>query len=181
MEEPNKAISPATQKKLTGATMNMRFMKRKNIDATPLENSVKLDSDAMEWISATVAETSTDPSQNKSTSYVLNKQNALPQQATDVDTYGLSAKIIGRRSFKNFNKAVQDTYQAMLDEKVRGKARAKAAKHTISDEEMLDRYKKYVQGEDNNKVAPVGNLDKKNKRAKNRPKQISSTTKKQRL
>mmetsp|Transcript_24759 Transcript_24759/g.36975 ORF Transcript_24759/g.36975 Transcript_24759/m.36975 type:complete len:248 (+) Transcript_24759:268-1011(+) len=74
------------------------------------------------------------------------KQIPLFEIATKTDMYGISSEIIGRRSFNNFNKPVQETYQAAIHARRRDKIDKKVEKEQISDEELLKRYEKYVKG-----------------------------------
>ena len=147
-------------KRLTGATMNMRFMKRKgdsSTSGTPDMKEIPADDGVeKEWTESDLG----GPHQ------VDDSMANLPLIANAADMFGISAEIVGRRSFGNFNKAVQDTYASALEEKVSGKRRIKAGKKTISDEEMIARYQKYVKGEDNNNVKAIGNLAQKGKRKK---------------
>lgn len=147
--------------------MNMRFMKRKHEpDQNSVSESKKESSQGMEW-SKTI-----DSNQPSDVSH----QEKMPQVASDFDMYGIGAEVIGRRSFRGFNKAVEKNYNETLEQKLTGKARRKAGKAHISDEEMLKRYENYVKGEDNNDVKPIGNLEKKGKRRNKKAKMISQQT-----
>ena len=103
-----------------------------------------------------------------------NTQIPLYEIATRSDMYGICAEIIGRRSFNNFNKAVEETYQAAVYARRKSKLDKKVEKQHISDEELLNRYNQYVNkngkdmiGKGEKKIADdVGNL--KNKVLKKR-------------
>ena len=66
---------------------------------------------------------------------------------SSIDMYGISSEIIGRRSYNNFNKSVEETYVQALDGRRKQKIDSKVEKEQISDEELLKRYEKYVKGE----------------------------------
>ncbi len=74
------------------------------------------------------------------------EQIPLFEIASKEDMYGISSEIIGRRSFNNFNKAVQETYQAAIHARRRDKIDKKVEREHISDEELLKRYEQYVKG-----------------------------------
>lgn len=77
----------------------------------------------------------------------------------------LSVPLIGRRSFGNFNKAVNDNYQLAKDWY---EGSSKKQQVHITDEELLQRYKDHRssgRGDQVNKEAlPIGNLASKRKR-----------------
>ena len=151
MPESKAMLSPNT-KRLTGATMNMRFMTRSaEKDAVEKEENLN---DNMEWSKPTAAQHQISQ---------LDKCFALPEKASDVDMYGISADLIGRRSFKKFNVAVEESFQNSLDVKIFHKSRSKVKNSTVSDEEMIERYKKYVRGGDS-LPAPIGGLGNKDKK-----------------
>jgi len=58
------------------------------------------------------------------------------------DMYG--ADIIGRRSFGGHRKCVRSTWETALSRRNEDERRAKISKHHITDDELLDRYEKYV-------------------------------------
>ena len=66
---------------------------------------------------------------------------------SSIDMYGISSEIIGRRSYNNFNKSVEETYVQALDGRRKQKIDSKVEKEQISDEELLKRYEQYVKGE----------------------------------
>ena len=63
------------------------------------------------------------------------------------DMYGISSDIIGRKSYNNYNKNVQETYNQALEARRKHKVDKKVEKEHISDEELLKRYEQYVRGQ----------------------------------
>jgi len=68
--------------------------------------------------------------------------------ATQSEMYGLSAttQIMGRRSFQNFHRSVEASWKEALELQLRRAADERAERETITDEELLERYEKYVRG-----------------------------------
>ena len=66
--------------------------------------------------------------------------------ASVVDMYGVGSDIIGRRSFGGYHKSVHNTWNAALNRRKNDDARARNTKAHITDEELLERYEKYVKG-----------------------------------
>lgn len=162
------AAKKAGKKRLSSGTMGMRFMQRKAEAQEAAkkqaaeEEQAKTEREAMEWTTADGGETSAMSEEDGTVVHVV------PLNATAADVYGVGAAIIGRRSFGNFNKAVQDTWAEAVENKSRERAGARAEKQQITDEELLQRYEKYVRGEGDmsggGKSPSIGNLQKKRKK-----------------
>jgi hypothetical protein len=92
-----------------------------------------------------------------------NNDVCYAQIASAVDMYGMTAALIGRRSFGGFNAAMERAYSnskaSIENEAIHG------PKQKISDEELLERYKEIAMKRDDNGRG-VGNLDKKVKKRK---------------
>ena len=58
------------------------------------------------------------------------------------DMYGID--IVGRRSFGGYRKCVRSTWETALSRRNEDERRKKISKHHITDDELLDRYEKYV-------------------------------------
>jgi len=127
------------------------------------EEQAKAEREAMEWTAA-----GGDGGGEASAMLEGDDAVVVPLSATATDVYGVGAAIIGRRSFGNFNKAVQDTWAEAVESKSQERAGARAEKQQITDEELLQRYEKYVRGEGDmsggGKSPSIGNLQKKRKK-----------------
>eukprot|EP00978_Attheya_sp_CCMP212_P014821 scaffold37981_cov50-Attheya_sp.AAC.7 len=166
---------PKKKTKLSGATMGMRFMQRKaEAMAAGLKRRVA------EKKAETVSQLSEAANLSQRSEAIEDGQSisnddaaALkPQVATAVDMYGIGAEIIGRRAFGGFNKTVSDSWENSLVARERNRFATKAEKQTISDDELLKRYEKYVRGKgDGEAVGPIGNLKEKAKKRKNQNEQ----------
>ncbi|OEU15436.1 hypothetical protein FRACYDRAFT_269358 [Fragilariopsis cylindrus CCMP1102] len=192
--------SSADKKRLSGSTMNMRFMKRRK-DATisnifkTKENKEKRKSDAagadasdnqdsnknndssvfqqLQHEEEKVVDMDVDDNNDNndddhdSTSSSLDDENFYGQ-ATSVDMFGMEAAIIGRRSFRGFNPAVERIWKdskACLTENS-SSSDIGNNNHKLSDEELLLRYKDSANtsGADSGGRIAIGNLDKKKKK-----------------
>lgn len=202
-------------KRLSGATMGMRFMQRmasaKNndesgnlqspkgdmmIDDEKWERSIQKEkqiqcatttsisnhdvdnkeTQIMNMSSSNSIQTENDPATASSTSL----SSALPlfETATQFDMHGTKSDIVGRRSYNNFNKPVEETYQGAVHARRKNKIDEKVSKEHISDEEMMKRYEEYVKkdrspsmrktnnGGDRMMNVDVGNLKQKIKKRK---------------
>ena len=74
------------------------------------------------------------------------EHSKLPAIASQSDMYGISANIIGRRSFNGFHKSVNTTWLEAVETLSPGKSKGKSKKASISDEELLRRYEQHVKG-----------------------------------
>mmetsp|Transcript_39201 Transcript_39201/g.80302 ORF Transcript_39201/g.80302 Transcript_39201/m.80302 type:complete len:207 (-) Transcript_39201:294-914(-) len=160
------------KKRLSSGTMGMRFMKRK-VEAEEAakkqaaeEEKARGERKAMEWSAAGTAGGGDDGEAMSEDDAV-----AVPLSATAADVYGIGASVIGRRSFGDFNKVVQETWNEAVERTARERSGARAERQQITDEELLERYEKYVKHGDsmgNGKSASIGNLQKKRKKKKDR-------------
>ena len=82
----------------------------------------------------------TPPSQSS------NDNTIILQLASVTDMYGVGSDIIGRRSFGGFHKSVRTTWDTALKQRTDSAARANNTKSQITDEELLERYERYVKG-----------------------------------
>eukprot|EP00568_Trieres_chinensis_P008606 CAMPEP_0183297400 /NCGR_PEP_ID=MMETSP0160_2-20130417/4711_1 /TAXON_ID=2839 ORGANISM="Odontella Sinensis, Strain Grunow 1884" /NCGR_SAMPLE_ID=MMETSP0160_2 /ASSEMBLY_ACC=CAM_ASM_000250 /LENGTH=218 /DNA_ID=CAMNT_0025459219 /DNA_START=29 /DNA_END=685 /DNA_ORIENTATION=- len=170
IKSAKKNISGAGKKKqLSGATMGMRFMKRKAEAAErgkAVEVKSKAEDENVEWETSKTTEVGGDLDNCKPVP--TGESIVLPQVATAADIYGADADIVGRRSFGGFNKAVSDAWNEALEMKKRAGAKSDGDEK-ISDEELLRRYERVAKGRggtgNGGKGASVGNLgEKTNKR-----------------
>ena len=144
----NNGKSASSNKKLSGSTMGMRFMQRKKKDSSSSTNPV-------------IHQTNNNIHTNKSAHNVdrkrenreISKDDEQPtseviilELASVVDMYGVGSDIVGRRSFGGFHKSVKNTYDTALKRRTDDHARSQNTKHQITDEELLERYEKYVKG-----------------------------------
>eukprot|EP01083_Nonionella_stella_P089297 249123_1 len=100
---------------------------------------------------------------------VVELDPSIPTIATKADMYGMSAEIIGRRSFNGFNKAVENTYTKAVQTREEHRLGEKVERQQITDEELLERYEKYVKGNGDGdmtetKSKSVGNFKKKKRK-----------------
>lgn len=145
-----KSSNSGTKTKLSGATMGMRFMQRKSIAAADAkrikeeQNNAKAEQAEDEW---TIHDKKETNETGKSMDVDEEKpSNGIPEVATTSDMYGISAEIIGRRSFGGFRKSVADTYDNAVQMIQYNRVSKKVEKQHISDDELLKRYEKYVKG-----------------------------------
>ena len=200
------------KKKLSGATMGMRFMQRsssnKNSSNSNHNHKISSSSASVDAIAKdekldeklNVKNNDNNNNGEHDNSYQWEMNNSKPQEqnqeqkeellsssttassslflfetASQSDMYGIRSEIIGRRSFNNFNKAVEETYQAAVYSRRQQKLDKKMSREQISDEELLNRYEQYVKGRGDMSggsgyggkgkvVNDIGNLKKKRKR-----------------
>lgn len=163
---PSPKSGGSSSKKLSSATMGMRFMQRK-VDSSSKKQQDEVNKNLFakknnrhDNIKSSSSPRSTDvsnlerkrdhnsisssPPPSPSTSN--NNAPIILELASVVDMYGVGSDIIGRRSFGNFNKHVRNTYDAALKQRTDDAARTNNTKNHITDEELLARYEKYVKG-----------------------------------
>lgn len=144
-----KSSNSGKKTKLSGATMGMRFMQRKNNAATEAKrineekNKAKAEQAKDEW---TIQRRDINDAGDSMDVEEEKPPDKIPQTANSSDMYGISAEIIGRRSFGGFHKSVADTYNDALQSIQYNRVAKKAGKQHISDDELLRRYEKYVKG-----------------------------------
>jgi hypothetical protein len=149
------AIS-GSKKKLSGATMGMRFMARKMEAEEARKKTLKEkeEREQMEW----TAEQDSGPVEE------CDEEAQVPQEATPSDMYGLRSDLIGRRSFGGVQPKVNDTWKSSWNEwEKKGNASEKSVH--ISDDELLRRYKN-GNVDSTAAAAPIGNLQDKVKKGK---------------
>lgn len=149
--------SSHTPKALSSATMGMRFMQRN----TP-SNAIgkEMCSDQILFEKSKAANPQHSHQDHVST----------PTRATAADMHGISAEIIGRRSFNNFHGSVEETWISAVRSRSQNKLDSKVERNQISDEELLQRYHKYVKGHGevaSSKSRSIGNLNKKKRKRQN--------------
>ena len=147
------------KKKLSTSTMAMRFMHRKNdTNVTNPENNKA----SLPMVSAKPNKRSRDTAAYASNSHEdititkeirpEDEQSAssdgvvILELASSVDMHGIGSDIVGRRSFGGFHKAIRTTWEAALKRRIDDDATTRNTKSRITDEKLLDRYEKYVQG-----------------------------------
>ena len=129
--------------------MGMRFMQRKKKDPSSSTKPVIHQNNKIHTTTSKNAhnvdrkrvnrEISKDDEQPTSEIIIL-------ELASVVDMYGVGSDIVGRRSFGGFHKSVKNTYDTALKRRTDDHARSQNTKHQITDEELLERYEKYVKG-----------------------------------
>ncbi|KAL7447915.1 hypothetical protein ACHAWC_000201 [Mediolabrus comicus] len=155
----------SSSKKLSSATMGMRFMQRK-VDSSSKKqqdevkknlfakknnrhnNNVKSSSSPSSADGSNLERKRDHNSILSSPLPSISNNNApiILELASVVDMYGVGSDIIGRRSFGGFNKSVRNTWDAALKQRTDDAARTNNTKNHITDEELLARYEKYVKG-----------------------------------
>lgn len=168
----------ATKKKLSGATMGMRFMQRKKEAEAARQQTVnqqkqQQDNNDMEW----TATNDNDASAAQGSDAAEEPDVSLTSQtaATPSDMFGAKSDLIGRRSFGGFRPRISETYKSACQAYEHGTSNNDSKKH-VSDEELLRRYKSYVTGKD--EAAPIGNLQEKLRKRKSSSLQNKSGKKK---
>jgi hypothetical protein len=167
---------PQPSKKLSGITMNMRFMQRK---AEEKEQEAKRRRSAG---GSRAVDHSVSPKRPQHTngdeedddddddmSDDDEDDEATFQVAGSVDMYGPQAHVLGRRSFGGFNLPMEHAMksfhvsQSSLD--------PNSKKPKVSDDELLKRYEGYVKNGRRREDAtrPIGNLQNKQKRKAKSP------------
>ena len=169
--------TPQSSKKLSGTTMNMRFMQRK---AEEKKQEAKRRRSAGESMAR---DQSVSPKRPQHTNDDGDKEDsdddmsgdeeddeATFQVAGSVDMYGPQAHVLGRRSFGGFNLPMEQATksfhisQSSLD--------PNSKKPKVSDDELLKRYEDYVKNgrrREDAKQRPIGNLQNKQKRKAKSP------------
>jgi hypothetical protein len=164
---------PQPSKKLSGITMNMRFMQRK-AEEKEQEAKRRRSSGGSRAADQAVSpkrpqHTDEEDDDDDDMSDDDEDDEATFQVAGAVDMYGPQAHVLGRRSFGGFNLPMEQamksfhTSQSSLD--------PNSKKPKVSDDELLKRYEDYVKNgrrrEDATK--PIGNLQNKQKRKAKSP------------
>ncbi|KAL7462711.1 hypothetical protein ACHAXS_003084 [Conticribra weissflogii] len=160
-------------KKLSSATMGMRFMKRKaeasalakkqdNARKAVLQAAARKNTPAENRSSNKSTETKAQERkrQNESISADASAEVIILEVATIVDMHGLGADVVGRRSFGGFHKAVRSTWEEAVKMRIDDEAATKATSKHVTDEELLQRYEKYIKGRDGEKSKFSGKREK---------------------
>lgn len=92
---------------------------------------------------------------------------SILELASVVDMYGVGSDVVGRRSFGGFHKSVMNTYDTALKRRTDDDTRTKNTKNHITDEELLERYEKYVKGRGGVETDGSGNRGRREKRKRN--------------
>jgi hypothetical protein len=184
--------STTPRKRLSSGTMNMKFMKRKKeiheqqqlqqlnnnrrksgggCEDNDINNSnvvAHRQQQSQEENSAIdmdiyQQDDSTTPMKTSSTFQKYGDDDEPYGQATSMDMYGIQGSLIGRRSFRGFNPAME---RAWNDSKasLENRADGTTPREKISDEELLRRYQNIAKsrnGGAGKRDNTVGNLDKK--------------------
>ncbi len=87
--------------------------------------------------------------------------------ASVVDMYGVGSDVVGRRSFGGFHKSVMNTWDTALKRRTDDDTITKNTKNHVTDEELLERYEKYVKGRGGVETDGSGNRGRKEKRKRN--------------
>jgi len=179
--ESSKAFSSAAtpRKRLTGSTMNMRFMKRRkdeisngsnnnnsnnnatgNDEGEPRSHSKKKKASSSSHSRMQVDDDAMDTSDdNHSVEQEAAEEESNYGQANSVEMYGIEAALIGRRSFRGFNEPIERIWKdskACIENREASKRKEK-----VSDEELLQRYRDAATERGTGQHRGVGNLDKK--------------------
>jgi hypothetical protein len=138
-----KQPSSTGKTKLTGATMNMRFMKRKDENQHYANNrkSPKEETLATRETSAAMEVDDNNNDDDSSSSY--NEQEFA--QATPSEMYGVQSDLMGRRSFGGFNPAMEDAWAESRGMIENQRQETLSEKQRVSDEELVKRYQQLVQ------------------------------------
>ena len=161
----------AVAKKLSSSTMGMRFMQRKkggnpteSKERKPIASTPNKSSDPGNYATNNATIESNISSVDRKRKCDEISQNSPPSilldKASVVDMYGLGSDIIGRRSFGGYRKSVMTTWDQALKQRTDENTRTKNTKHHITDEELLERYEKYVKGRESLSAGGFGRKDK---------------------
>ena len=164
-DDPMNTSSPAAplvKKRLSGGTMNMRFMKRKKETQEYEANRNKNSHTAPPTPDpAGPVDDSDDDNSGDDDGMELEAGGGLRfLQATPSDMYGMQADLMGRRSFGGFNTGMEEAWK---ESKASLEHRHDESKSTTTDEQLLKRYKDLVDNK-NSRPGVVGNLKDKKRR-----------------
>jgi hypothetical protein len=140
--------------------MGMRFMQRKNeptnkgqeerrvvaAAARKMGRKSSTNSDTMNCNGNTDDGNINEMCEGKEISKEKSPATIMLELASVVDMYGVGSDVVGRRSFGGFHKSVMNTWDAALKRRDDDDTRTKNTKNHITDEELLERYEKYVKG-----------------------------------
>eukprot|EP00956_Cyclotella_meneghiniana_P024191 scaffold48279_cov50-Cyclotella_meneghiniana.AAC.1 len=178
-------ITTKQSKKLSGATMGMRFMQRKSLNGNNKKNNddnkqqhQHHQNKQIDTSTAAATGNNTKTNQNhiittNTTSSGIKRDlsnltsntetSILIQSASTTDIYGPHSDIIGRRSYNNYRKCIANTWETAYNK--RENNLQNKDKKKISDEELLKRYQCYVnqRGEKRDDVGGGGESRRKRK------------------
>ena len=162
---PKSGSTSSTKKRLTGATLNMRFMKRKK-ETQQHEPSRSSQSSPHQHHQNNNALSSPASAQSPLRKHDDDAMEVVEEdvpfsRATPSDMYGMQASLPGRRSFGGFNPAMEEAWKdskAMLENIRRDKPNQK-----VTDEELIQRYEDIVKQRSDKASRPIGNLSAKKK------------------
>jgi hypothetical protein len=164
---------PSSSKKLSGATMNMRFMQRMAEQKQQEAKRRRSTGDNMavdQAVSPKRPQHTNDGGGDDVDDDMSDDEDdddETFQIAGSADMYGPQANVLGRRSFGGFNRPMEEAWksfhqsQSSFDNK----------KPKVSDDELLKRYEDYVKNGRRREDAkrPIGNLQNKQKRKAKSP------------
>jgi hypothetical protein len=125
-QSPNQSTptNGSAKKALSGSTMGMRFMQKRNQQQSPAPKKEEdKDNDDMK----------------------VDDDHAITDEATNSDMYGMQSDLIGRRSFGGFKPKVDNNWQDCR-RYISGEDNEGTKKKHVSDDELLQRYKELVKG-----------------------------------
>ena len=164
---PNTPSSKTPKKRLSGGTMNMRFMKRHKPDANK-ESSDRTAPDSHTKQSPAHARIQNNDAMDIDTENDTKAENDYNDgskyaPANSVDMYGIEAQLIGRRSFRGFNAPIERIWKESKG-RLENRGLNDRPGKKVSDEELLQRYKDIARERGNKGGSRgIGNFDKKNK------------------
>jgi hypothetical protein len=170
-----KGTPPSSSKKLSGTTMNMRFMQRKAEEKKQQESKRRRsagDSMAVDHaVSPKRAQHTNDDGEDDDDDDDMSDDEeddddtgtSAFQIAGAEDMYGPQAHVLGRRSFGGFNRPMEEASKAFHGSESPLDGNNKKPK--VSDDELLKRYEVYVKNgrQREDAARPVGNLQNKRK------------------
>jgi hypothetical protein len=171
-----KSAEASAKKRLSGATMNMRFMKRKK-ETQEHENSRRNSSGAAHSPAAGAAPKVATPGareeeENDPMDVEVEEEDDEScepfSRATPDDMYGMQASLIGRRSFGGFNPSIEEAWKDAKDRLESDRLENNSSNQKVSDEELLQRYKNIVKKRSDSSSRPIGNLKKTHRGRKQR-------------
>mmetsp|Transcript_20642 Transcript_20642/g.44943 ORF Transcript_20642/g.44943 Transcript_20642/m.44943 type:complete len:282 (+) Transcript_20642:59-904(+) len=161
-------------KRLSGGTMNMRFMKRRKDEIS--SNKSNNEEENMQSHSKKSSPHSriqtndamdTGDGHDDSSTEMDDVDGSNYAQANSVDMYGIEASLIGRRSFRGFNEPIERIWKDSKACIENGEVSSRKGK--VSDEELLLRYHDISsQRRNSSGERGIGSLDKKSKNKKRR-------------
>lgn len=158
-------------------------MQRKNTEATnkgqeerrvvavaarKMDVSSSMNSDAMSGNGNAVVSNIDGKCESKEISREKSPSSIMLELASVVDMYGVGSDLVGRRSFGGFHKSVMNTWDTALKRRADDETRTKNTRNHITDEELLERYEKYVKGRGSVETDGSRNRDRKETRKRQR-------------